>query len=125
MKAFAIKRAYGFLEIDALDKESEDLQERIEGLDRAIKDLHEAHGFRYICGDTRFISSEKMSVRLCESCQNLMINRDKNPAGFDQSEFWRDATLDSTVFISNGGTLEGKELCGECLPSEHRWGLFS
>lgn len=125
MTTFAIKRSYGFLEIETSALEDEALQQRMDDLDRAIRELHEAHGFRFICGDTRFLNSRKLSICVCHACDNLMINRDKNPAGFGQGELWRDFVSDANSVIFDGGTHGGKELCMECLPIEHRWGYFS
>jgi hypothetical protein len=125
MKTFAIRRTYSYIEINSSEVNEDSFDQKLEELDSDIKTLHDNHGVNFICTDTRFISSDKMSVRVCESCQNLMINRDKNPAGFDSDSLWKDAVQDTTLFILNGGTHAGKELCMECLPPSHRWGLFS
>ena len=125
MKTFAIRRTYSYIEIDSREINENSFDQKLEELDQEIKTLHDKYHVNFICNDTRFIPSEKMSVGVCESCQNLMINRDKNPAGFDSESLWSDAVQDTTLFILNGGTYEGKELCMECLPVSHRWGLFS
>ena len=54
-----------------------------------------------------------------------MINRDKNPTRFNKEDIWADLDTDYNGVIWDGGTHEGKELCMECLPIEHRWGYFS
>jgi len=50
-----------------------------------------------------------------------MVNRDQNPTKFDNNVLYQDLTW----VVLEGGTHEGKSLCEECLPTNHRWGHFS
>ncbi len=125
MKQFAIRRMYSYFATTTDDIEKCIFDEKLEQLDKEMKDLLEKYGLKMIGNDTRFISLEKMSVLKCTKCDNLMINRDKNPAGLGSSELWNDFNSDINPVIYDGGTHEGTELCMECLPIAHRWGYFS
>ncbi|GAB1256707.1 hypothetical protein NBRC116494_12090 [Aurantivibrio plasticivorans] len=125
MKQFAIRRLYSYFEVSSEEIESGAFDEKLEALDDELRTLLEKYGLTHLGQDTRFIPQQKMSARKCENCENLMINRDKNPARFDKEELWIDLDTDFNGFLLDGGTHEGKELCMECLPIEHRWGYFS
>ena len=94
-------------------------------LDGELRTLFEKYGLKFINQDTRFVSLVKMSATQCSRCNNLMINRDKNPARFSGDSLWSDLESDYNCVIWDGGTYEGAELCMDCLPKEHRWGYFS
>ena len=70
---------------------------------------------------TTFFGLEKYSICNCESCGQLMVNRDKNPSGFSGNEL----ATEIEYVIYDGGEHEGKTLCEECLPFSHRWGHHS
>ena len=125
MKQFAIRRMYSYFETTTDDIEKCIFDEKLEELDKEMKDLLEKYGLKLIAHDTRFIPLQKLSVLKCTKCDNLMINRDKNPAGFGSSELWSDFNSEINRVIQDGGIHEGKELCTECLPISHRWGYFS
>ncbi|WNO10060.1 hypothetical protein [Teredinibacter sp. KSP-S5-2] len=125
MKQFALRRLYSYFETDSQDIESGSFDEKLEALDEELKALLEKYDLKLLSQDTRFIPLEKLSARKCEQCDNLMINRDKNPARFDKEDMWIDLDTDYNGIIWDGGTHEDQELCMECLPIEHRWGYYS
>ena len=125
MKQFAIRRLYSYFETTSEDIDSGSFDQNLEALDAEIKLLLEKYGLKLINQDTRFVPMAKLSAKKCDRCDNLMINRDKNPAGFNREQLWVDLDSDYNFVIWDGGTHEGEELCMECLPIEHRWGYFS
>jgi len=125
MKQLAIRRLYSYFETSSEDIDSSAFDESLEALDEELKELLEKYGLKLITHDTRFIPMEKMSARKCDRCENIMINRDKNPSRFNKEDMWIDLDSDFNGVIWDGGTYEGQELCMECLPIEHRWGYFS
>lgn len=125
MKQYAIRRLYSYFETTSKDIEEGTFDEKLEALDEELKSLLAKYGLKLINQDTRFVPLEKMSAKKCDQCDNLMINRDKNPARFNKEVLWIDLDSDYNCVIWDGGTHDGKELCMECLPIEHRWGYFS
>jgi hypothetical protein len=125
MKQFAICRTYSYFETTSEDIDRGTFDERLERFDEDLRVLLEKYGLMFINRDTRFIPLQKMSVRKCENCDNLMINRDKNPAGFGGGSLWSDIDSETSFFIYDGGTHQDRELCISCLPVSHRWGFFS
>lgn len=125
MKQFAIRRLYSYFETDTQDIENNTFDQKLELLDEEIKALLLKYGLKTIAHDMRFVQMEKMSVKQCDQCENLMINRDKNPMRFNKESLWIDLDTDYNFVIWDGGTHNGKELCMECLPIEHRWGYVS
>jgi len=125
MKQFAIRRLYSYFETTSEDIDSGSFDQNLEALDEELKSLLEKYGLKLINQDTRFVPMAKLSAKKCDRCDNLMINRDKNPAGFNREQLWVDLDADYNFVIWDGGTHEGEELCMECLPIEHRWGYFS
>lgn len=125
MKRYAIRRLYSYFETTEDEITSNVFDEKLDFLDKEIKLLLEKYGLKYISQDMRFIASHKMSVIQCNQCENLMLNRDKNPMRFNKEQLWIDLDTDYNFVIWDGGTYEGKELCMECLPIEHRWGYSS
>ena len=125
MKRYAIQRLYSYFETTEKEIEEGEFDTKLERLDDEIKKLFEKYDLNYISQDMRFINLKKMSVGKCDQCKNLMLNRDKNPARFNKEDLWIDLDCDYNFVIWDGGTYEGKDLCMECLPVEHRWGYFS
>lgn len=125
MKRYAIRRLYSYFETTEKEIEEGEFDTKLEMLDDEIKKLFEKYDLNYISQDMRFINLKKMSVGKCDQCKNLMLNRDKNPARFNKEDLWIDLDCDYNFVIWDGGTYEGKDLCMECLPVEHRWGYFS
>ena len=125
MKRYAIQRLYSYFETTEKEIEEGEFDTKLEMLDDEIKKLFEKYDLNYISQDMRFINLKKMSVGKCDQCKNLMLNRDKNPARFNKEDLWIDLDCDYNFVIWDGGTYEGKDLCMECLPVEHRWGYFS
>ena len=124
MKHYAIRRLYSYFETTAEQIKEGEFDGKLQRLDDEIKLLFEKYEVNYICDDTRFINLKKMSVGKCENCDNLMLNRDLNPMGFNKEGLYIDLDCDYNCVIWDGGTHEGKNLCMECLPIDHRWGLF-
>ena len=125
MKRYAIRRLYSYFETTEKEIEEGEFDTKLEMLDDEIKKLFEKYDLNYISQDMRFINLKKMSVGKCDQCKNLILNRDKNPARFNKEDLWIDLDCDYNFVIWDGGTYEGKDLCMECLPVEHRWGYFS
>ncbi|MCU7930965.1 MAG: hypothetical protein KZQ90_09200 [Candidatus Thiodiazotropha sp. (ex Codakia rugifera)] len=125
MKQFAIRRLYSYFETTSEEIENCSFDENLEALDNELKVVLAKYGLKLINHDIRFLPMEKMSARKCARCENLMINRDKNPARFNKEDLWIDLDTDYNGVTWDGGTHEGKELCMGCLPIEHRWGYFS
>lgn len=125
MTRYAIRRLYSYFETTEHEIENGEFDAKLEELDSEIKILYEKYGLNYISQDTRFINLKKMSVGECDQCKNLMLNRDKNPTRFNKEDLWIDLDTDCNFVIFDGGTFEGKNLCMECLPIDHRWGCFS
>lgn len=125
MKQYAVRRLYSYFETNSEDIHEGAFDEKLEALDEELRVLLEKYGLKKIAQDTRFVPLQKMSARKCDQCDNLMINRDINPARFNKEELWVDLDTDYNSIIWDGGSHAGKELCMECLPIEHRWGYFS
>jgi len=122
MKKFAIKRLYSYFETTSQEIKDDIFDEKIAAFDEELRALLEKYDLRYICDDTRFITAQQMSVQKCEQCNNLMLNRDKNPMRFNKEDLWIDLDTDYNFIIWDGGSYEGRELCMDCLPIGHRWG---
>ncbi|MBU2712308.1 hypothetical protein [Zooshikella harenae] len=125
MKQFAIRRFYSYFETNSEEIENCSFDEKLTAFDNELEKLLERYDLKLLNIDTRFIPQKKMSATKCEQCDNLMVNRDKNPARFNKEDLWIDLDSDYNGIVWDGGTFEGKDLCMECLPLEHRWGYFS
>jgi hypothetical protein len=121
MKQIAIRKHFSYFTTTSSEINGCVFDEKIEKFDEEFHELLKKYGFTSLAHETRFIPIEKMSLCYCEKCNELMVNRDKNPTRFDRDEFYNDLAY----IILDGGIHEGKELCQECLPVTHRWGLFS
>ena len=93
----------------------------IKKLDQEIDILLKKYGIEKAETHTSFFGLEKYSICKCENCQHLMVNRDKNPAGFSGKKLANE--MDSIIY--DGGEHNGKILYEECLPVTHRWRLHS
>lgn len=125
MKHYAIHRIYLRYDTTSDDIDACLSDERMAAFDAELKILASKYALHLESQDTRHLNATKMSVCECAGCGTLMINRDKNPAGFDGDNLWLDAAMDIGAPLVNGGSHEGRDLCIECLPVEHRWGFFS
>jgi len=121
LKQLAIRRYFTSFSTQTDDMNNEVFENKMEALDKELHQLFNKYNLSLLEHDTRFIPREKMSLCYCEVCNHLMINRDKNPVRFDKDEFYNDLDL----IILDGGNYKDKELCMECLPTTHRWGMFS
>ncbi len=121
MKQIAITKTLSYYFTDSTETNSGALDEKFEKLHHEMIELFEKYGVQMAESGTSYYGIEKFSIEHCESCEKVMINRDKNPSGFGNSEY----TYDLDIAIINGGDLNGKSLCEECLPITHRWGLHS
>lgn len=84
----------------------------------AIRLIVEEHGFNMSQYDTISLGMKKFAIAECSKCGVLALNRDVNPSGFDQ-----DYAFDCMdLVVVDGGTFNGDHLCGERLPTAHRWG---
>ena len=121
MKQIAIKKTYSYYSTTSEEIEKCTFDEKIDKLNEELRNLFQKYGLNMVWHETVFIPEEKMSLFHCEKCNHIMINRDLNPARFDNSELFNDLTF----VVRDGGTHEGQNLCEECLPITHRWGHFS
>ncbi|WP_459926008.1 hypothetical protein, partial [Desulfatiferula olefinivorans] len=121
MKNIAIQKIHSFFYTDSEEIESCRFEEKLSGFDQELETLLNKYGLEKVAIETSFYGLEKYSICKCENCQHLMVNRDKNPAGFSEN----DLAHDIEFVIYNGGEHDGKALCEECLPVAHRWGLHS
>jgi hypothetical protein len=120
MKQIALHKVLTYFYTNSDEIESERFDEKLENLRQELGTLLKKHGIELAETHTTFYGLEKLSICNCEKCGQLMINRDKNPAGFNTPP---DADIE--LVIIDGGEHEGKLLCMECLPIAHRWGLHS
>ena len=90
----------------------------IDSLIKAIGPIVEEHGFRMSQCETISLGLAKFAISECSKCGVLAMNRDTNPSGFDQGYVFENLDL----VIVDGGSFNGDHLCGECLPTTHRWG---
>lgn len=95
--------------------EEDSLDETIGSFKDELSALLKKNGFELKSIENAFIETQKYSVCKCDSCGVSMINRDNNPIGYND-DFIEDVIL-------NGGESEGKILCENCLPRNHRWSL--
>jgi len=116
---------YSYFETSSQEIDGCTFDNKLERLDEELKTLLAKYGLKFINHDMRFLPLQKMAAKKCDGCENLMINRDKNPTRFDKDNLWIDLDSNYNFVVLDGGTHEGKELCMECLPIEHRWGYFS
>ena len=121
MKHIAINKHFSYFELTSQEVDECSFDEKLDNLNKEMNVLFKKYGLTMVEHETRFIPKGKMSLFHCEKCNHLMINRDLNPAKFDNSELYNDLTF----VVLDGGTHEGKNLCEECLPITHRWGHFS
>ena len=121
MKQIAIQRIFSYFYTDSEEIEACVFDEKLTALDQEIKTLLKKYGFEKGETGTSFFGLEKYSICNCENCQQLMVNRDKNPAGFSGNEL----AYEIDLIIYDGGECNGKVLCEECLPVTHRWGRHS
>ena len=121
MKQIAIKKHFSYFTTDSSEIEECVFDERMEKLNEELRELLNKYDVTLLEHETCFIPMDKMSLCYCDKCNNLMINRDKNPARFDGNKSYSDLTF----VILDGGTHNDMDLCEECLPITHRWGHFS
>ncbi len=121
MKHVALRKHYSYFLTDSNEIENNVFDAKLDQFDEEFRELLKKYDLSWISLKGLFIPMEKMSVFHCGQCKNLMINRDLNPAGFDDNNLFDDLDL----VIYDGGTFEGKNLCQECFPTSHRWGYFS
>ncbi len=121
MKQLAIRKHYSCFSTNSSEIDECLFDEKMAQLDEELRVIFKKYGLSLLQHETRFIPFKKMSLCYCEECNQLMINRDKNPCRFDGDWLYSDLRF----VVLDGGTHEGKELCEECLPLSHRWGHFS
>lgn len=121
MKHIAIRKHFSCFTTDSKAIEGCEFDEKMDQLDDELRALFEKYGLTLLEQESRFIPMAKMSLCHCERCGHLMIDRDKNPARFDNDPLYSDLTF----VVRDGGTHGGQVLCEACLPTSHRWGHFS
>jgi hypothetical protein len=121
MKKIAIRKNFSYFYTNSIEIASGGFDDKLEALDLEMKALLKKYGIEGGLGHTTFYGLEKYSICNCEQCGHLMVNRDQNPAGFSGNEL----VAEIEYLIYDGGELEGKKLCEECLPFTHRWGHHS
>jgi hypothetical protein len=121
MKEIAIRKTLSYFFTDSEEIKSCAFDEKLEKLHEEMVLLFEKYDISMGDTCTHFVGMEKFSICNCDSCGNLMMNRDKNPNGFGNDEIY----CDYNYAVIDGGEHEAKILCEECLPIVHRWGLHS
>ena len=111
MKHIAIQKIFGFFYTDSEEIESCGYEKKLAAFDQEIKILFKKYGIEKAETHTSFFGLEKYSICKCENCQHLMVNRDKNPAGFSGNELANE--IDYIIY--DGGELNGKILCHDGL----------
>lgn len=121
MKQIVVRKGFSYFYTNSEEIDSGAIDEKLSALEIELEQVFQKFGFIKASGYTSFYGLEKYSVTNCVDCGSLMVNRDKNPAGFGVNEL----NTELEFVFRDGGNFNGKELCDECLPSTHRWGLSS
>ncbi|PLX97548.1 MAG: hypothetical protein C0622_12800 [Desulfuromonas sp.] len=121
MKQLAVKKIFSYFVATSEEIEANAHDEKLEEFDNELKQLTQKFGIQLACSHTAFFGIEKYAITNCSKCGQLMINRDKNPTGFDGIEL----TAELEYVIHDGGEYDGRVLCEDCLPLTHRWGYHS
>ncbi|WP_339133395.1 MAG: hypothetical protein WGN25_12650 [Candidatus Electrothrix sp. GW3-4] len=116
MKQIAIKKTLTYYFTDSCTTNSGSLDEKLDEEMRLLLKKYDVHLAESCTG---YYGLKKFSICNCESCGNVMINRDRNPTGFGGG----DSACDFELAVLDGGDYRGQQLCEECLPNSHRWGL--
>ncbi len=119
MKHLGFSKIFSYYYSTSDEIEGDELDSRFENFGKELDELFQKYGMKFADSYTTFYGLEKYSICNCEKCNQLMVNRDKNPAGFGKLEI----SSDIECAIYDGGELDGKVLCEECLPDTHRWGV--
>jgi hypothetical protein len=118
MKYLGLSKIFSYYEVTSEELDDDALEQRFDNFRKELVELFDKHGVKFADSYTAFYGMEKYSICNCQKCNQLMLNRDKNPAGF--SEHPSDET---GLVVYDGGESEGRILCEECLPATHRWGV--
>jgi len=121
MKQIAIGKMFTYFYTESKEIEGCALDDRLDNFRIEIRELLKKYDMELGESWTTFFGLEKFSITNCEKCDQLMMNRDKNPAGLNDSEL----NADINMVILDGGESDNKLLCEECLPFTHRWGHSS
>ncbi len=121
MKHIAIQKIFSYFFTSQKEVQNDACGEKIDKFYDDLRELCKKHDIQLSESYTSFYGMEKFSIQECEQCKKIMLNRDKNPAGFDEYE----ATQELNWVVLDGGEFEGRILCEECLPVSHRWGHSS
>ncbi|EDN71057.1 hypothetical protein BGP_1254 [Beggiatoa sp. PS] len=91
-------------------KNDDTYEKIVDEIAKAIEPLAKKYGLERESIETLFINQQKFSIGRCEKCQTWTMDRIANPVKDEGEEPIRD-----------GATHDGKLLCYQCLPKNHRW----
>ncbi len=120
MKQLGLSKIFGYYYTSSEELEGDALDLKFEGFSQELEQLFKKYGMKFTDSYTTFYGLEKHSISNCQKCNRLMVNRDKNPLGLSENP-----TDETGHVVYDGGEVEGKILCEECLPHIHRWGHSS
>ena len=121
MKQIVFMKHLSSFETTSEEQDGQLDEARLNALYNDLAIVFEKRGIKLEAYEAAPFPIEKLSIRRCEDCRQLMVNRDMNPAKFDGCDHFGDLDM----LCLDGGTYEGRELCEDCLPVTHRWGHFS
>jgi len=86
-------------------------------LSKDLTKLCKKYNIEFKSHESMALRKEKYSICTCDSCNNWMINRDKNPCGLNDAS----SKNDFEFLLYDGGVYNNQILCEDCLPALHRW----
>lgn len=114
MEFVSISKLNFFAEVSEEEVNSDKHLEKVADFTSELKKLLSKYKLEYDSVETTFLNKRKYSIVRCEQCNHLMIDRVENPVKADIEELLADIIFD-------GAKYQGKYLCEDCLPVDHRW----
>ena len=99
--------------ISETEFEGDAMESRIASIRDELGALLERIGMSFHSVESEFFNSTKYFLGACHVCGIVCVDRDSNPAGCPPM-------IASDVLI-NGGLVDSKLKCENCLPADHRW----
>lgn len=114
MEFVSISKLNFFAEVSEEEVNSDKHLEKVADFTSELKKLLSKYKLEYDSVETTFLNKRKYSIVKCEQCNHLMNDRVENPVKADIEELVADIIFD-------GAKYQGKYLCEDCLPVDHRW----
>ncbi len=118
MKHIAIGKIFTSFFTTTEEMDGDGYDKRLGSFYTEFRALCKKHNIDFADSYMSLLGMEKYAIHSCDSCNKLMLNRDKNPTGFGEEAH----NSELNWVVMDGGEHEGKLLCEDCLPSTHRWG---